>query len=90
MINFLMAVVVGIVIGAIGGFALRGRNRDAIWLAPVFAVAGALLASIAARLVSDDGGDYGRKELALQVVLAIVGFGIVPLLRPRSGPPSTA
>lgn len=87
MINFLGAIGIGIVIGLIGGFWLRGRQPSAIWLAPALAVAGTLVASVLA-LIFGDRADYGYKEISLQVVLAAAGVGIA-FLRARSSTPST-
>jgi hypothetical protein len=74
-INFLGAVGIGLVIGVIGGFALKGRFANAIWLAPVLALAGSLAASVLALIVGDDR-QYGWKEPILQVALAIVGVAV--------------
>lgn len=82
MINFLAAIGIGAVIGLIGGFVLRGKNPSAIWLAPVLAIGGALIASVLAFLLGDPE-DYGWKEPILQVVLAAVGVGVVAFLGSR-------
>src|SRR5688500_17254559 len=71
-LNFLAAVVIGLAIGVIGGFALKGRSASAIWLAPVLALGGSLAASVLALIFGDDR-QYGWKEPILQVVLAIAG-----------------
>lgn len=81
--NFLFAVIIGVVIGGIGGFVLRSKMASAIWLAPVLAVVGALVAASAAAIWGDQR-DYGPKEIALQIVLAIVGVGITYFLASRS------
>jgi uncharacterized membrane protein YeaQ/YmgE (transglycosylase-associated protein family) len=81
-INFLAAVGIGIVIGLIGGFVLRGRQPNAIWLAPVLGVAGALVASLLALIIGDTE-DYGWKEPILQVVLAVAGVAIAAFLGSR-------
>jgi uncharacterized membrane protein YeaQ/YmgE (transglycosylase-associated protein family) len=81
-INFVLAVVIGLVIGGIGGFVLRGRNPSAIWLAPVLAIIGAVLASVAAMMFGDEG--YGWKEPILQVVLAAAGVAVAALLKKSS------
>ncbi|HEY2950853.1 MAG TPA: hypothetical protein VGJ53_21080 [Micromonosporaceae bacterium] len=81
--NFLYAVIVGVVIGLIGGFALRGRQPRAMWLSPVLATAGALVAAVLAAIFGDDR-QYGPKEIALQVVLAIVGVGVTYFLGSRA------
>jgi hypothetical protein len=71
-LNFLAAVAIGLVIGVIGGFALKGKRASAIWLAPVLALGGSLAASLLALIFGDDR-QYGWKEPILQVVLAIAG-----------------
>lgn len=81
--NFLYAVIVGVVIGLIGGFALRGRQPNAIWLSPVLAIAGTLVAAVLGAVFGDTR-QYGLKEIALQVVLAIVGVGVTYFLGRRA------
>lgn len=80
--NWLMAIVIGVVIGGIGGYVLRSRQQSALWLAPVLAVVGALIASILATVFGTPG--YGWKEAALQVVLAAVGVGVVAVMARRA------
>ena len=58
--NFVFAVVIGLVVGGVVGFLLRGKDASALWLAPVLAVAGAVVASVLATLFGDPG--YGWKE----------------------------
>jgi uncharacterized membrane protein YeaQ/YmgE (transglycosylase-associated protein family) len=79
--NFVIAVLIGLVVGGIGGFVLRGKDPSALWLAPVLAVAGAVIASVLASLFGDPG--YGWKEATLQVVLALAGAGAVAVLAGR-------
>ncbi|HEU5109903.1 MAG TPA: hypothetical protein VFT95_15280 [Micromonosporaceae bacterium] len=74
-LNFLAAVGIGLVVGIVGGFALKGRFASAIWLAPVLAVGGSLVASVLALIFGDDR-QYGWKEAILQVVLAIAGVAV--------------
>ena len=81
--NFLFAVIIGVVIGGIGGFVLRSTSANAIWLAPVLAVVGALIAAVAAAIFGDQR-DYGPKEIALQIVLALVGVGVTYFLANRA------
>jgi uncharacterized membrane protein YeaQ/YmgE (transglycosylase-associated protein family) len=81
-INFIGAIVIGLVIGLIGGFMLRSKQANAIWLAPVLAVGGALIASVLA-LIWGDQRDYGWKEPILQVVLAGIGVAVVAYLANR-------
>lgn len=81
--NFVIAVVIGVVAGAIGYFVIREKDRNAIWLAPLLGVVGAVLASILASIFGDPG--YGFKEATLQVVLAVVAVGALAYFATRRG-----
>lgn len=74
MLNFVGAVGIGVVIGIVGGLIFKKRSANAIWMSPVLATVGAVVASVAA-LVAGDRNDYGWKEITLQVVLALLGVG---------------
>ncbi|HEV2087815.1 MAG TPA: hypothetical protein VGR21_05860 [Cryptosporangiaceae bacterium] len=78
-LNFLAAVGIGLVIGVVGGFVLKGRRANAMWLAPVLALSGSLVASVLALIFGDDR-QYGWKELTLQIVLAGAGVGLAYVL----------
>jgi ABC-type Fe3+-siderophore transport system permease subunit len=78
-LNFVAAIGIGLVIGLVGGLALKGRRANAIWLAPVLAVAGSLVASVLALIFGDDS-QYGWKEPILQVALAVAGVGLAYFL----------
>jgi len=87
MINFLAAIGIGLVIGLVGGYWLKGKQPNAMWLAPVLALAGALAASVLAWFIGDRA-DYGWKEPILQVVLAIAGVAVVAFLASRKPAPT--
>jgi uncharacterized membrane protein YeaQ/YmgE (transglycosylase-associated protein family) len=87
MINFLAAIGIGLAIGLIGGFWLKSKQPNAIWLAPVLALAGSLIASVLARILGDPA-DYGWKEPILQVVLAVAGVAVVAFLASRKSTPT--
>jgi uncharacterized membrane protein YeaQ/YmgE (transglycosylase-associated protein family) len=82
--NYVYAVLIGAVIGAIGGYLLRSKQSNAIWLGPVLGIAGALLATILAAVFGNDPG-YKALEAGLQIVLAIVGVGVLYVLANRGG-----
>lgn len=86
--NFLIAVLIGAVIGVIGWFLLRQRRADAVWLAPVLGIAAALVASVIATIFGRPG--YGYKEAILQVVLAVLAVGGLYVLTMRSGTTESA
>jgi uncharacterized membrane protein YeaQ/YmgE (transglycosylase-associated protein family) len=89
LLNFVGAVGIGLVLGIIGGFVLRGRSPSAMWMAPVLALVGTLIASGLALAFGNDR-DYGWKEQILQVVLAVAGVGLAYMLANRSQTSSTA
>jgi uncharacterized membrane protein YeaQ/YmgE (transglycosylase-associated protein family) len=81
--NFVLAIVIGAVIGAGGGYVLRQKHANALWLGPVLGVVGAVLASVLAAMFGDPG--YGFQEAAAQVVFALVGVGVLYALTMRGG-----
>jgi uncharacterized membrane protein YeaQ/YmgE (transglycosylase-associated protein family) len=91
LINFLGAIGIGLVIGLIGAFVLRGKQPTAMWLAPALAIGGALVASVLALIFGNDA-DYGWKEPILQVVLAAGGVAATMFLgsKKSASTPSTA
>ena len=83
LLNFVAAIGIGLIIGVLGGFTLRSKSASAMWMAPVLALVGALVASGLAAVLGDRR-DYGYKEAILQVVLAVVGVGLTYFLTARS------
>jgi len=78
------AIVIGLVIGALGRLVLPGRQRIPIWLTLLIGIVAALVGTGVASvfgLADTDGIDW--IELALQVALAAVGVSMVS--RRRSG-----
>ncbi len=83
--NFVVAVLIGAVLGFAAWFAVPAKRPSAIWIGPVAGAAGAVIASVIATLVSQPG--YGIKEIALQVLLAAVAVGatmFLPARQPKS------
>jgi uncharacterized membrane protein YeaQ/YmgE (transglycosylase-associated protein family) len=89
LLNFVAAIGIGLIIGVLGGFALRSKSASAMWMAPVLSLVGALVASGIAAIFGDRR-DYGYKEAILQVVLSIVGVGLAYFLTARSGNTASA
>lgn len=81
--NFLVAVVIGVVAGLAGWYVIRQKQPNAIWLGPVLGAVGALIASALATAFGTPG--YGLKEFSLQVVLAAAGVGALVATTMRSG-----
>ena len=77
--GIIMALIVGLIIGALGRLVVPGRQNIPIWLTMVIGVVAALLGTVLANAIgiSTDtpGVDWG--ELLCQVLLAAIGVGIV-------------
>jgi uncharacterized membrane protein YeaQ/YmgE (transglycosylase-associated protein family) len=77
--GIITALIVGLVIGALGRLVVPGRQNMPIWLTMVIGVVAALLGTVLARAIgiSTDtpGIDWG--ELVVQVVVAAIGVAVV-------------
>ncbi len=76
--GIITALIVGLVIGALGRLAVPGRQNIPIWLTMLIGVVAALLGTVVARAlgVADTSG-VDWIELLIQVALAAVGVAIV-------------
>ena len=81
------ALVIGIVIGALGRLILPGRQNIPIWLTIVVGIVAALLGTFLAQAVgiatTTPGIDW--TELLVQLVLAVIGVAIVAGFYNRRG-----
>jgi uncharacterized membrane protein YeaQ/YmgE (transglycosylase-associated protein family) len=77
------AIIVGLVIGALGRLVVPGKQNIPIWLTIVVGIVAALIGTaIVGPMRSTSGIDW--VELAVQVVLAAVGVLLVQQVRGRS------
>lgn len=80
------AIVVGLIIGALGRLVVPGKQNIAIWLTLVIGVVAALVGTaIAAAVGVDDTGGVDWIELILQIALAAGGVALVAGARSRRG-----
>jgi uncharacterized membrane protein YeaQ/YmgE (transglycosylase-associated protein family) len=76
--GIISALIVGLIIGALGRLVLPGRQNIPVWLTLVVGVVAALLGTAIARgmgLAETPGVDW--TEIVIQVVLAAVGVALV-------------
>lgn len=76
--GILSAIIVGLIIGALGRLVLPGRQNIPVWLTMVVGIVAALLGTAIARgmgLAETPGVDWS--EILIQVVLAAVGVALV-------------
>ena len=84
--GIIMALIVGLIIGALGRLVVPGRQNIPIWLTMVIGVAAALLGTVLARgLGVADTRGIDWIELLFQVVLAAIGVALVVGIRGRRG-----
>ncbi|BFU46399.1 GlsB/YeaQ/YmgE family stress response membrane protein [Krasilnikovia sp. MM14-A1004] len=76
--GILSALIVGLIIGALGRLVVPGRQNIPIWLTMVIGVVAALLGTVIARAVGvADTRGMDWTELLFQVVLAAIGVALV-------------
>ena len=76
--GIITALVVGLIIGALGRLVVPGKQNIPIWLTMVVGVVAALLGTVIARAIgvaSTNGVDW--TELLFQIVLAAIGVALV-------------
>ncbi|HET9518283.1 MAG TPA: GlsB/YeaQ/YmgE family stress response membrane protein [Actinoplanes sp.] len=84
--GIITALIVGLIIGALGRLVVPGRQSIPIWLTMLIGVGAALLGTVVARaagLADTAGVDW--TELLIQVVLAAVGVALVVGVGSRRG-----
>ena len=82
--GIITALIIGLIIGALGRLVVPGKQNIPIWLTMVIGVVAALLGTVIARAigVSDTKG-VDWIELLFQVVLAAIGVALVAGLAGR-------
>jgi uncharacterized membrane protein YeaQ/YmgE (transglycosylase-associated protein family) len=84
--NIITALIVGLIIGALGRLVVPGKQNIPIWLTMVIGVVAALLGTVLARAVGvNDTAGIDWIELLFQVVLAAVGVALVVGVMGRRG-----
>ena len=85
--GIISALIIGLIIGALGRLVVPGRQRIPIWLTMLVGVGAALLGSAIARAggFAETRGWIDWRELLLQVVLAAVGVALVAGISGRRG-----
>ncbi|BCJ48308.1 transglycosylase [Actinoplanes ianthinogenes] len=82
--GFLTAIIIGLIIGALGRLVVPGKQNIPIWLTLLIGVVAALLGTfLAAAIGVADTRGIDWIELALQVGLAAVGVALVAGVRGR-------
>ncbi|MDG4803273.1 GlsB/YeaQ/YmgE family stress response membrane protein [Micromonospora sp. WMMD980] len=75
--GFLTAIIIGLVIGALGRLVVPGKQNIPIWLTLVIGVVAAILGTLVAGLFGvDDTAGIDWIELLLQVIFAAAGVYI--------------
>ena len=82
--GFFTAIIIGLIIGALGRLVVPGKQNIPIWLTLLIGVVAAVLGTLVAGAVGvDDTGGIDWIELALQIAFAAGGVVLVAGLRGR-------
>jgi uncharacterized membrane protein YeaQ/YmgE (transglycosylase-associated protein family) len=78
-IGIVTALIVGLIVGALGRLVVPGRQNIPIWLTMVIGVVAALLGTVVARAlgIATETNGIDWLELLVQVALAAVGVALV-------------
>jgi uncharacterized membrane protein YeaQ/YmgE (transglycosylase-associated protein family) len=82
--GFITAIIIGLIIGALGRLVVPGKQNIPIWLTIIIGIVAALIGTVIAGAIgvaNTRGVDW--IELLLQVVLAAIGVAIVAGARAR-------
>ncbi|MEU9509381.1 GlsB/YeaQ/YmgE family stress response membrane protein [Micromonospora sp. NPDC048170] len=75
--GFFTAIIIGLIIGALGRLVVPGKQNIPIWLTLLIGVVAAILGTlVAGALGVDDTAGIDWIELAIQVIFAAIGVGI--------------
>jgi uncharacterized membrane protein YeaQ/YmgE (transglycosylase-associated protein family) len=80
--GILGAIIIGLIIGALGRLVLPGKQDIPIWLTILVGIVAALIGSFIVGSLRDTNG-IDWVELVVQVVLAAVGVALVSGMRGR-------
>ncbi|GAB2603514.1 hypothetical protein Aab01nite_48200 [Paractinoplanes abujensis] len=83
--GIITALIVGLIVGALGRLVVPGRQNIPIWLTMLIGVVAALLGTVIARAAGVNTSGFSVLELVIQVVLAAVGVAIVAGTAGRRG-----
>ena len=76
--GIISALIVGLIIGALGRLVVPGKQNIPIWLTMVIGVVAALLGTVIARAIGvADTNGVDWTELLFQIVLAAIGVALV-------------
>jgi uncharacterized membrane protein YeaQ/YmgE (transglycosylase-associated protein family) len=83
--GIISAIIVGLIIGALGRLVLPGRQNIPVWLTIVVGIVAALIGTAIARAAGwADTAGVDWLEIIIQVALAAVGVALVSGMRGRS------
>ena len=75
--GIITALIVGLIVGALGRLVVPGKQHIPLWLTLVIGVVAALLGTVIARAAGVDTNGFSWLELLIQVAMAALGVGIV-------------
>lgn len=85
--GIITALIVGLIVGALGRLVVPGRQNIPLWLTMLIGVGAALLGTVLARAagIATETSGIDWAELLVQVVLAAIGVALVAGVGGRRG-----
>jgi uncharacterized membrane protein YeaQ/YmgE (transglycosylase-associated protein family) len=82
--GFITAIIIGLIIGALGRLVVPGKQDIPIWMTMLIGVVAAILGTLLASVIGvDETAGIDWIELALQVALAAGGVALIAGIRGR-------
>jgi uncharacterized membrane protein YeaQ/YmgE (transglycosylase-associated protein family) len=82
--GIITAIIVGLIIGALARLVLPGKQNISIVLTIIVGIVAALIGTALARAVGVSTTGFSFLELVIQVIVAVIGVGIVGAVRGRA------
>lgn len=82
-IGIVSALIVGLIVGALGRLVVPGKQNIPLWLTLVIGVVAALLGTVVAHAAGISTSGFSVLELVIQVALAALGVALVAGTRGR-------
>ncbi|MEW9265259.1 GlsB/YeaQ/YmgE family stress response membrane protein [Kineococcus endophyticus] len=82
--GIITAIIVGLIIGALARLVMPGKQNISIVLTIVVGIVAALIGTALSRAVGVNTTGFSFLQLVIQVIIAVIGVGIVGALRGRA------
>lgn len=82
--GIITAIIVGLIIGALARLVMPGKQNISILLTIIIGIVAAFIGTALASAVVNTNNGFSFIQLVFQVIIAVIGVGIVGALRGRA------